>query len=69
MLQLKVVIFPLVFVMLALYFFRPVFMLNFSVLCSIIPIKQVLEARPDICLLAEFPSEGRLVCSSVVIDL
>ncbi|KAF9682891.1 hypothetical protein SADUNF_Sadunf05G0155100 [Salix dunnii] len=28
---------------------------------SIIPTKQVLEERPDICLLAEFPSEGSFV--------
>ncbi|XP_057963929.1 F-box protein SKIP17-like isoform X4 [Malania oleifera] len=27
---------------------------------SIIPVKQVLEERPDMCLLAEFPSEGSL---------
>ncbi|KAF2314865.1 hypothetical protein GH714_036970 [Hevea brasiliensis] len=33
---------------------------------SIIPIKQVLEARPDICLLAEFPPEGSL-CSCFVV--
>uniref|UniRef100_A0A2C9VU77 F-box domain-containing protein n=1 Tax=Manihot esculenta TaxID=3983 RepID=A0A2C9VU77_MANES len=31
---------------------------------SIIPIKQVLEARSDLCLLAEFPPEGRLVDGS-----
>ncbi|PON55255.1 hypothetical protein PanWU01x14_189440, partial [Parasponia andersonii] len=28
---------------------------------SVIPIKQVLEERPDICLLAEFPSEGSYI--------
>ncbi|XP_062085687.1 F-box protein SKIP17-like isoform X2 [Humulus lupulus] len=27
----------------------------------VIPIKQVLDARPDICLLAEFPSEGSYI--------
>lgn len=33
----------------------------FHILCSIIPIMQVLEARTDICLLAEFPyGIGRL---------
>ena len=31
-----------------------------SIWCSIMPIKHVLEARPDLCLLAEYPSEGRL---------
>uniref|UniRef100_A0A803NRJ4 F-box domain-containing protein n=1 Tax=Cannabis sativa TaxID=3483 RepID=A0A803NRJ4_CANSA len=28
---------------------------------SVIPIKQMLDARPDICLLAEFPSEGSYI--------
>ncbi|KAH7517225.1 hypothetical protein FEM48_Zijuj09G0040400 [Ziziphus jujuba var. spinosa] len=28
---------------------------------SVIPIKQVLEERPDMCLLAEFPSEGSYI--------
>ena len=31
-----------------------------AVFCSIMPVKQVLEARPDMCLMAEYPSEGRL---------
>ena len=38
--------------------------LSFGVIFrSVIPIKQVLEERPNICLLAEFPTEGRLVFS------
>lgn len=36
------------------------------ILCSVIPIKQVLEERPDMCLLAEFPSEGRLAYSLII---
>uniref|UniRef100_A0A2P2KCI5 Uncharacterized protein n=1 Tax=Rhizophora mucronata TaxID=61149 RepID=A0A2P2KCI5_RHIMU len=35
---------------------------------SIIPIKQVLEARPDMCLLAEFPSEGSFVEIEQMVD-
>lgn len=35
---------------------------------SIIPIKQVLEARPDICLLAEFPLEGSFIDVEQMID-
>ncbi|KAJ9171971.1 hypothetical protein P3X46_015264 [Hevea brasiliensis] len=35
---------------------------------SIIPIKQVLEARPDICLLAEFPPEGSFIDIEQMID-
>lgn len=33
--------------------------------CSIMPIKQVLEARPDMRLVAEYPSEGRLDIFSI----
>ncbi|XVF21759.1 hypothetical protein REPUB_Repub12eG0117700 [Reevesia pubescens] len=35
---------------------------------SIIPLKQVLEVRPDICLLAEFPSEGCFIDIDHMID-
>ncbi|KAF2325197.1 hypothetical protein GH714_025098 [Hevea brasiliensis] len=35
---------------------------------SIIPIKQVLEARSDICLLAEFPPEGSFIDIEQMID-
>lgn len=35
--------------------------------CSLIPIRQLLEERPDIRLVAEFPSEGRLAYSSVIL--
>ncbi|KAJ8899460.1 hypothetical protein K2173_018434 [Erythroxylum novogranatense] len=35
---------------------------------SIIPINQVLEARPDVCLLAEFPPEGSFVEIEQMID-
>ncbi|KDP21452.1 hypothetical protein JCGZ_21923 [Jatropha curcas] len=35
---------------------------------SIIPIKQVLEARPDMCLLAEFPPEGSFIDVEQMID-
>lgn len=34
-------------------------------LCRIIPLKEVSEERPDICVLAEFPSEGRFVFSEI----
>ncbi|XP_022771116.1 F-box protein At4g02760-like isoform X2 [Durio zibethinus] len=35
---------------------------------SIIPLKQVLEVRPNICLLAEFPSEGCFIDIDHMID-
>ncbi|OMO77694.1 hypothetical protein CCACVL1_14886 [Corchorus capsularis] len=35
---------------------------------SIIPLKQVLEVRPNICLLAEFPSEGSFIDLDQMID-
>ncbi|KAJ6938786.1 F-box protein SKIP17-like [Populus alba x Populus x berolinensis] len=35
---------------------------------SIIPMKQVLEERPEICLLAEFPSEGSFIDISQMSD-
>lgn len=36
---------------------------------SMIPIKQVSEERPDICLLAEFPSEGSIIEIEQMIDI
>lgn len=40
--------------------------LKYGVLCcSTMPIKQVLEARPDMHLVAEYPSEGRLDIFSI----
>ncbi|GLT36334.1 hypothetical protein SLA2020_107200 [Shorea laevis] len=35
---------------------------------SIIPLKQVSEARPNICLLAEFPTEGSFVDMEHILD-
>ncbi|MBA0796803.1 hypothetical protein Gohar_007539 [Gossypium harknessii] len=35
---------------------------------SLIPLQQVLEVRPDICLLAEFPSEGCFLDIDHMID-
>ena len=33
------------------------------------PIKQVLEARPGMCLLAEYPAEVRLVKFPIILQL
>lgn len=64
MLQFKVIVLPFRFIILTIISLHHIFMPNFGKYCSIIPIKQVLEARSDLCLLAEFPPEGRLVDGS-----